>query len=104
MRIQPAAHTEKSRRVHGGCFITKTPAVKCMAFAANLHGISHVPGRNKVVQASSQRHCSLSHHSQPLPARQPAGKRGGDCGQQELTTHLPQNPSTPIGVMLRALA
>lgn len=54
--------------------------------------------------ASSQRHCSLSRPSQPLPARQHAGKRGGGCRQQELTMHLPQNPSTPIRVTVRALA
>lgn len=111
MRIQPAAHTGKSRRVHGSCFITKTSAVKCMMFAANLRGISRVPGRSKVVQAglpgpaaaSSQQYYILSHHNKPLPVRQHAGKHGEGCGQQELTMHLPQNPSTPIGVMLRAL-
>lgn len=45
VRIHPAAHTEKSRTVHGGCCITETSAVKGMVFAANSHGISHVPGR-----------------------------------------------------------
>lgn len=45
VRIHPAAHTEKSRTVHGGCCITETSAVKGMVFAANSHGICHVPGR-----------------------------------------------------------
>lgn len=84
----------------------------CMVLAANLGGISRVPGRTEVVRAglpgpaaaSSQGHCSLRCPSQPLPTRQCTGKHGGASGQQDLTVRCPQTPPTPIRVMLHAPA
>lgn len=44
--------------------------------------------------ASSPGHGSLSHRSQPLPARQHTGKHGWGCGH---TTLLPPTPPHPWG-------